>query len=250
MENKLNSIIESFEGNLGKVETLLTFDRFLQEFCLIGLRKAKKGLDSFGNQNDRFSVDNTISQIEQIRGNASMKMNYEIMHNQCIVLMVSYFSSVLEDIFKEAFRAILNSGNLGKLESEEFKITVGQLHSGDIAEVFIQKKNDISFQDMQSTIRSFRDYIGISQIERGEVVDNIILAQAMRHCIVHDGCVINNKTVRQLQNADKRTVKPDIEKDQHVQFAEKEVRQIKEDMLTFVNLLSKTVLKVCPSDCQ
>lgn len=158
--------------------------------------------------------------------------------------MISYFSSALEDIFKEAFNARLNGTDLGKLGSEEFKITLGQLQSGDIADVFVQKKDDISFQDMKSTLRSFESYIGLPHTERSEVIDNIILAQAMRHCIVHNGCIVNNKTMNQLRGADKRTVKLGIKKDEYVQFSEEEVRQIKGDMLSFVKLLSDYVLEV------
>ncbi len=242
MESRLKHITDSFEVNLDKIETLLIFDRVLQNLCLTGLGKAKKGLDNFGNKNDRFSVDSTITMVEKIRDNESMKPSYQVMHNQCIVLMVSYFSSALEDIFKEAFNSKLNSEELGKLESEEFKITIGQLKTGDIADVFIQKKDDVNFQDMQSTLRSFKNYIGIPNIDRNEVTDNIILAQAMRHCIVHYGCTVNNKTIGQLRGAEKRTVKTTVEKDTYVQFSEEEVRQIKADMLSFVNLLSGHVL--------
>lgn len=244
MKTKLQKIVARFKKNLEEVETLLTFDEQIRGLCLKALKKAQKGLDASRVSNPHFSVDREIEIIERFHLDEFLKRNYRIMYNQCIVLMVSYLSSTLEDIFKAAFTEKLNSGNLGDLESEELKLTLGELLFDDLGDVFIQKKDGISFQDMKSTLRSFKDYIGTPSIERNEVINNIILAQAMRHCIVHSGCIISNKTIGQLRDA-KRTVMLDIRKDQQVQFSEEEVRQVKQDMLSFVNRLSKHILEVC-----
>ena len=167
------------------------------------------------------------------------------MYNQCIVLLVSYFSSTVEDIFKEAFYARLKSGNPGNLESEEFKITVGQLLYGNISDVFVQKNSDINFQNMRSTLRSFEKYIELPEIEQDRAVHNIILAQIMRHCIVHSGCIITNQAIGRLKGADKRTIMPAscIVENKRIWFSEEDVRQIKEDMLSFVELILNNTSK-------
>lgn len=242
MEQKLQRITDAFQSNLDKTETLLTFDEILQQFCLSALRKAKRGLDSFGNENPRFSIDPTIKSIETIRQNASMKSSYEIMYNQCIVIMVSFFGSALEDIFKEALNEIMGHEDIGELKSEGFKITLEEWQTGEIADIFVQKKDDINFQNMKSTTRSFETYIGLSPIEQDEMIDNINLAQIMRHCIVHSGCNITSKAYNQLKKVKKRSIKVSITKGEYVQFTEKEVHQIKDDMLLFMKSLSSKVL--------
>jgi len=242
MEDALKHVIASFEWNLDKIETLLSFDEVIQQFCLAGLKRAKSGLDRHVT-NPNFSVDRQIEMIERIRQNDSLKPSYQIVYNQCIVLLVSYFSSAVEDIFKKAFSAKLKSGNLGKLATEEFKISVEQLVSEEWADVFVQKKDDINFQDMKSTLRSFENYLGCPEIKRTQTINNIILAQAMRHCIVHNGCAVNSRTMNQLRDATPRTIKTDICDRTTVQFNEDEVRQVKADMLSFVRLLSKKVLE-------
>ena len=47
-------------------------------------------------------------------------------------------------------------------------------------------KHDISFQDMQSIARTFKDYVGVSVL-RGSTMNDVIVAQAYRNAIVHAG---------------------------------------------------------------
>lgn len=241
MENRLNAILNNFRTNTERIDSLLSFDELVQQICLSGLRKAKKGLERCNAQNHpSFSVDNQISLIERIRENESLVSHYQVMYNQCVVLLVSYFSSAVEDIFKETMKDRLERGSLTKIEDEEIKVTISQFKTGDIAEIFVQKKDDINFQDMRSTLRSFEEYLGFQKTERDEIIDNIILAQAMRHCIVHNGCKINSKCIRQLRDANKRTLKTDLHDNDEIQFNEDEVHTIKMNMLDFINRLITT----------
>ncbi|HZC81380.1 MAG TPA: hypothetical protein VE222_06610, partial [Nitrospiraceae bacterium] len=75
-------------------------------------------------------------------------------------------------------------------------------------ETFV-RKTDISFQDMQSIARAFRDYVGFEPT-RNENVNDIVLGHACRHVIVHAGAVFDRKALGQVRSAVPRTLKKNI----------------------------------------
>ena len=237
VHNRLIQIKSNFADNVAIVEKLMKFDEAIAFFCLTALKKTDEGLESIGrDKHPSFSVKHMIKQVENIRQNNSLQSNYEIMFNQCVVLLVSYFGSTIEDIFQEALKNKIDNKKLGKkLEDEEIKLTVGQLaYDRNIVELFISKK-DISFQDMQSIARAFKQYIGTDEIPRDKVVDNIILSQACRNCIVHDGSTANNKTIEQLKSANQRDLKIDIKINEAIRFNEEEIKIIISSMMQYID---------------
>jgi len=244
MRERLNQIKSNFIENIAVVEKLMKFDEAIQIFCLNALRKANKGLEKFDcADHPSYNIKPIIKQVENIRQNDSLRPSYEIMLNQCVVLLVSYFSSAIEDLFREALNKKIQNGNIGKLEKEEIKVTISQLvHNPDVADLFLLRK-DISFQDMKSIARAFEEYIEIEQIPQDEVVNNIILSQACRHCIVHDGSVVNMRVLGQLSSATPRDLKPDMKKDDIIQFNEDEIKIIIESMNRYIDRLFEKLLK-------
>jgi hypothetical protein len=220
VRERLNQIKSNFADNVAIVEKLMKFDEAIASFCLSALRKTDDGLKSIGyDKHPSFSVKPMIKQIENIRDNDSLEHNYEIMFNQCVVLLVSYFGSAIEDLFGASLKYKIDNKELGKkLEGEEIKLTVGQLvYDKNIVDLFILKK-DISFQDMQSISRAFVDYIGVDEIPRDKVVNNIILSTACRHGIVHDGSIANKKIMVQIKTANPRDLKEDIKFNEAIRF--------------------------------
>ncbi len=240
MYNRLTQIKSNFADNVAIVEKLMRFDEVVQLFCLNALRKANEGLEKFGNgcaNHPSYNIKPMIQQIEKIRQNDSLQPNYEIMFNQCVVLLVSYFGSAIEDLFQEALQNKIDNKKLGKLGKEEIKLTVDQLVSGkNVVELFISKV-DISFQDMQSIARAFKQYICIDEIPRDKVVNNIILSQACRNCIVHDGSTANNKTIEQLKSANQRDLKIDIKINEAIRFNEEDIKIIISSMTQYIDQL-------------
>jgi hypothetical protein len=85
--------------------------------------------------------------------------------------------------------------------------------------------NDISWQDMQSVHRAFRKYFEIDMLRDGQVND-IIAAQACRHAIVHAAGIVNERTIKQLANANPRTLKQHVNLGERVQFTTDEIERV------------------------
>ncbi|MBN8770315.1 MAG: hypothetical protein J0I46_01990 [Thiobacillus sp.] len=92
---------------------------------------------------------------------------------------------------------------------------------------------------MKAIHRAFRDYIGV-EIDKDAVVNNIILAQACRHVIVHAGGEITPRLTRQVSEAFPRDIKAKLPNSSVVQFSQHEVQTIAESMMGY---LSKLVMK-------
>ncbi len=101
---------------------------------------------------------------------------------------------------------------------------------------FLAEKNKMSWQDMKSIKRSFNEYHGIN-IKQDENVNNIILAQACRHSIVHDGGIVNRKVINQVQNATPRSVKEEFEKNKQISFNTHEIDIVKNSILIYLKNL-------------
>jgi hypothetical protein len=238
VHNRLNQIKNNFSENIKIVESLMKFDETIAFFCLSALRKANDGLEKLGCANHpSCNIKPMIKQIEDIRQHGSLQLNYEIMFNQCVVLLVSYFGSAIEDLFQAALQNKIDNKELGKLEGEEIKLTVGQLvYDRNIVDLFISKK-DISFQGMQSISRAFEQYIGINEVPRDKIINNIIIGQACRHCIVHDGSTVNKKVIGQIKSANPRELKPDLKVEDKILFTEDEIKVIATSMMQYIDRL-------------
>ena len=237
MRERLSQIKNNFSENIKIVERLMKFDEVIASLCLSILKKTDEGLKNIGrDKHPSFSVKPMITQIERISQNDSLKPSYEIMFNQCVVLLVSYFCSAIEDLFLVALQNKIDNKDLGKLGDEEIKLTIGQLVGGNIVDLFILRK-DISFQDMQSIGRAFKDYIGVDEIPRDKIVNNIIISQACRHGIVHDGSIANKKVIEQIKSANPRDLKPNLKIDDKILFSEDEIKIIISSMMQYINQL-------------
>lgn len=89
---------------------------------------------------------------------------------------------------------------------------------------------------MKSVSRAFSRYFGI-EIGKNEYVNNIIVGQACRHAIVHDGGRANSRVLRQIENARPRTLKIPIGENEQISFTPAEVEELAQNMRMYaVNL--------------
>jgi hypothetical protein len=94
---------------------------------------------------------------------------------------------------------------------------------------------------MQSICREFQSYFNI-KIEKNELVDNIILAQAARHAIVHSLSIADEKFMNQISQSQARTLKKNISMNDELKFSPNEIEVIMSDMREFLKRIEQMCL--------
>ncbi len=235
------SAIETFRKNLEEVEGLINFDRELLQVVWLTVNGLHEHLKS-RTADERYNGKRALDTIRGIRENESVRSKYEVIYNQAIVLLVSYFASALGDLFRQAVTERLTSSDPGKLLEEEFKITVTEMKDKDwnlqgaIPDLLIAKY-DYTFQDMGATVRAFTSYTTLTP-QRDQVMNNIIAAQACRHVIVHSGGRVTDRTVKQLLKVSPRELKREIATGDQLQFSLFEVKEVMANMTEFIERLA------------
>lgn len=235
-----------FDRHVGSVRNLMNFDRDVLNFAIDVIKPLPERLRRQGIDNPEMTGERALQVLTGIRRNDSLRTRYQAIFNQALVLLVSYFSSSVHDIFRRAVEHALRSNeDFPQLLREDLRLTLGTLKEldFDLAEVapdlLIQAK-EISFQDMQSIARAFKTYLDI-HIEKNEHVNDIIAAQACRHVIVHAGARVDDRLLRQTKNAQPRRIKEVLRLDEQVQFSPDEVDIAAQAMTAYIAKLSQLV---------
>jgi hypothetical protein len=238
----MRDILKTFSQHVSDVDRLMAFDREVMQMAISTVEDLHKRLvTQQGIENEQLNGTRVLQILKGIRDHETLKPRFSLILNQAIVLLVSYFGSAVGDIFCFAISASLQVNSSSRLKKEELKLTVAELletvanSDGAVASLFIDKK-DLSFQDMQAIQRAFRDYIGV-EIDKDDIVNNIILAQACRHVIVHSGGEITSKLIRQISGAVPRNIKPNMVESGIVQFSQEEIRAVAESMKQYLSTL-------------
>ncbi len=238
----MRDILKTFNQHVADVDRLMAFDREVMQVAISTVEDLHKRLVTQQRiENEQLNGTRVLQMLKGIRDHETLKPRFSLILNQAIVLLVSYFGSAVEDIFCFAISASLQANSSSRLKKEELKLTVAELletvanSDGAVASLFIEKK-DLSFQDMQAIQRAFRDYIGV-EMDKDATVNNIILAQACRHIIVHAGGEITTRLIRQVSGAVPRNIKTDMIEGGVVQFSQEEIRAVAESMKQYLSTL-------------
>lgn len=224
----LSNIEERFDLHLRTVDELVSFDRIILDVCINHIDSLNERLKGgpFKITNPTYLAENTLKAIKNVRNNDSLRPHYLSMFNSCLVLQVSYFTSTIDDIFKHTCYYLNFSKNRQDLDTDVLK-----------------SKNDINFQNMFSTIKTYKKYLDID-IEQNSICNTIILAQSSRHAIVHSLGLADKKFIQQTTSATPRDIKHKFELDEKIQFSSSELEFIKLAMQVFIsNLCEKIKLK-------
>jgi hypothetical protein len=219
--NKGKESLKIFLENIESVNRLANFDRVVLDYSIKAIEKLQNNL-SIKFKNEALLATGTLKQLTLIREHDSMRNQYKEIFNQCVVLLVSYFGSAVSEIFKIYITSNISTLKNKKAFTEEFKFSPKEMSEynfnllAHIGEIIVSKKN-ISFQDMKSINRSFRDFLDIP-IDKDSTVNDIIIGQACRHIIVHSGSLVNSQMLKQISNADPRSLNPKIKLNSKIQF--------------------------------
>jgi hypothetical protein len=238
---ELDRVLKAFESNVEGVRKLMRLDKDLMEIVIGGLRTLEERVarSSIPLPSVLEPLRNSMKNLEKVREHESLRPRFEVVFNQAVVLLVSYFGTTLEELFKMGVMARLDlDDDKTTLMREELKLSFREIRDRgwqlkEIAADLLVDKKDLSFQDMKTTGEAFRDYCGVN-LERDRTTNNIIVAQACRHVIVHAGNEVTPKMLHQLREAMPRDLKPQLVAGSLVQFTPVEVEIATSSMQNYV----------------
>ena len=242
----MNSAVNTFKENISSVEKLINFDREVLDIAINSIEDLHSSLLNEQNiTNEHLNGKRTLDILNGIRSNESLKFRYSIINNQAIVLLVSYFGSAVSDLFRAASKIAVDRHQDKRVLDSELKLKIHELALldaplGDSIGDLLITKNSISFQDMKSIKREFEKYFGI-KIEKDQSINNIILSQACRHSIVHEGGIVNSRVLNQIKEAKPRDLKEQLLESENIEFSESEIKIVSSSMLKYVAGLSNKV---------
>jgi hypothetical protein len=242
---------DTFHTSAKSVLELLDFDRVIIALAVDGLRNVASHIErSYNLPAAVITLNNRAEMLEQVRKGDSLRPKYETIFNQCVVLLVSYFDSAVHGVFRCAVIEALRTDIAVPVKSEKLSVSWSALEQthGDreriFADLLVAQKN-ISFQDMQSVVRTFKDLLNIT-LPRTTHTDNIILGQAARHAIVHARAIVDDRMVNQVAAAKLRTLKPEVVHMAELRFTPEEVNELSVSMTVYVqDLCSALDAKAC-----
>ena len=246
LRTRLAEILATFRTNVSSVQELMRFDSQVVDTTVQLLELLQERLVAVhGADNSRLNVTNTLAVVKNIRTNDSLARHYRQMLNQCNVLLVSYFSAAVGDVFRAGVADAIRSGTRPAILEEEIKLNFRELReigselserSGDL----LAEHREISFQNIHGVAKTFRDYFDYHR-HQDETVNDLILSHACRHVTVHCGGIADRKMLGQLRTANPRSVKPNIQLGQHIQFTEEEIIEVGFRMDSYLSDLSDGV---------
>lgn len=234
----------AFEHNLAQLSKLVRFDDELLVFVLTPLRRHKERLVQ-AKVHERLHPNGVIQTLENIKSADSLRGLYQALHNQWLVLLASYFSSAVKQLFVDSVADAIRRGHRKAVLEESVKVTIEDLAAGaddlPVLLASVMASNDgVSFQDTQSIGRAFGKYFDF-EIPRDEAVNDIILALAARHAIVHAGGIVDARMLKQLRLVSPRSLKPRIIEGEQLQFSPSEIDQASDAMKAYFRLLASGV---------
>ena len=242
MGSRIDQAVVTFRKNIEAVNQFADLDRGLIDQTVQQLRERDARLLKANVDNPRLLMGSTLTNLENIRRNDSLRPGFQALVNQSAVLLASYFASGVSQLFRSAVAGALEDEPPLRLEQHELKFTVRDVKNmgGDILGALpdlIAEGPGVSFQDTKSIQRIFKDYLDID-IPRDEVTNDVSVELALRHVLVHNGGIVDRKCLKQTEESLPRTFRSDIKLGEVINFNTEEVRAVGATMVEYVHRLA------------
>jgi hypothetical protein len=213
-EQEFDDIIKLFKKNAHSTLSLFDAHIALTQFLVVGLRSLKEAHNNSMHSGILEKIDRLVDQVDKVHRNESLEPMFRVLHNQSLVLLVMHFSKALETFYKRGLIFRIKKGGENALSGFQVKIPLSALKSEEkiveqVVEIFIKQK-DVSFQDMKSSKKAFHDLFKFEGSHK-KIENNIIIAQACRHCLVHSESKIDEKFMNQVEQCNERSVLQELQ---------------------------------------
>jgi hypothetical protein len=228
--------IAAFRTNVAHIKELLELDQLILRIPIRLLESVQQAQEKVKPRldNPNIRVEKALHVLRTIRDNDSVAPRLQVVRNQCVVLLVSHFTSGVRSILLGRLARSLQSGEIPEVAYEPLALSasdilaLGSDPSHGLAEAIVRRK-DVSFQDMKSIARALDELLGI-QVERTAEVNDLVVAMSCRHAIVHNGARVDDKLLRQIKGADPRSLRPKLHLGSEIAFTDAEVMHAAESM--------------------
>jgi len=242
MNDGFEQALIAIRKNVEAALQLSDLDRGLIEHAITAIEERDNRLKTAGIDNHRFLAGNTIAYLKNIRKNDSLRPGFQALVNQTIVLLTSYFSSGISQLFRAAVVAALKGNPSDYLRDLPLKLSVGELSrlGNDLfteLPYFVAETPGISFQDTKSISRTFKDFFEVD-VPRDTITNNITAGMAFRHVLVHNGGIVDRSCIKQLDTARPRNIRPVVTQGEELNFTTDEVRALAHAMVDYIERLA------------
>jgi hypothetical protein len=199
------------------------------------LEIADKTLESIGSVSNLHGGDAVRNQrlsLARVSENPEIKSTFSILRGQQLVLLVS----ALETYLRDMTRIIANEyPEILKWSIDtNYKIDLSELANPSVSkgDILLQAiiKQGTNFQDIGSIKRFFKSYLDI-EIDIDELNEQqVILATAKRHVIVHENGVVNKEFMKNIRNLPEDVISM-YKIDGALDFVEDDITSLRDSML-------------------
>lgn len=224
-----------FQDGLEEIDSLVSTPYAMRELALSTLRKINLApLHHF----EKMKIKNSIQALANI-SDSSFKRSFTIIFNQVCVLSVSILNATLENFFVNY--SISNWDKIKIKKDKKIKFTIQEIAEHKfklrhiVGNLILAKDTSISFQDLQSTLRTFDDYFGKKIKIDNETKKNTIFYQQCRHILVHRNGIVDGDFLRKVGENNIKKYKLDDK----IELDEKDWENIKKSFSKIVDLITK-----------
>ncbi|MGV8057289.1 MAG: hypothetical protein AB2L12_04525 [Smithellaceae bacterium] len=245
MINRIAGAVQAFDQNVQAVLQLSDLDHGLLDQVIRSLEERDERLYKAGIDSSRMLAGPTLQNIKNIRQNDSLRPGFQALVNQSVVLLASYFSSGISQLFRVAIDAAIEAKPTEHLKNLQLKISVAELAElgSELREVLpdlVADSPGISFQDTKRIARTFEEFFNF-EIPKDEITNEITAGLAFRHVLVHNGGIVDRSCTRQIEHAMPRTLRQQIKTGESLNFATREVEVLANAMLIYVQRLATEI---------
>lgn len=197
---------EKLKMVLGDIDKLISTPESIRNFILDGISNIN--CSALSNTEKR-KLENLLMSLSNISDGTFAKQ-FKIIYNQACTLAVSSLEAILEEMFCNYAMSHMREMQF----PTDFKISIKELvqeynfeFKSSIARIILAKDNSINFQDLKSTVRTFRQYLDVDIKLPSEDTKCVIFYQQCRHLLLHKNGIVDDEFVRRVDTHNVRKYK-------------------------------------------
>lgn len=200
---KIEDVLRVFKDNLNQVDQLGKIGSDVGNILLgmlENLKRENEQLTAFLPYKQKLEI--VINQIREIKDHPILIKKYGIIYNQSVVLVVAGFESFMNDLVKNIIDYHSEIVSWPEKKQISFDPDVLRYSSPTIGGLIVRSslREKYNFQDLQSTINFFKDYLQLEININNKLKDKLIEYQALRNAIMHNSAKIDEKFLKQIRN--------------------------------------------------